>query len=216
MCSLADCSYIHITHRPGGGEQKKKKTRLVSTWANLRALRRPSTLFGGWSLRTLMQPFICGPETERHLEKKALGGTVTGMSLYLHQFWMTWQMLLQDGRSRIRWLRQPSPWGRKTPSPRWRNGFDTPWQDEDGWDKCKVESNAWSGCREATYGVSNMTLHTLAIVLRQSVVFSIGRFLFWNKIKRVEGFIYRGRENEYSRQKTVFKLTKREREMCLK
>lgn len=32
-----------------------------------------------------------------------------------------------------------------------------------------------------TYGVSNMTLHTLAIVLKQSVVFSMGRFLFCKK-----------------------------------
>lgn len=29
-----------------------------------------------------------------------------------------------------------------------------------------------------THGVSSMTLHTLAMVLRQSVVFSIGNFLF--------------------------------------
>lgn len=37
-----------------------------------------------------------------------------------------------------------------------------------------------------TYGVSNMTLHTLAIVLRQSVVFSMGRFLFCNR-KKLKG-----------------------------
>lgn len=35
----------------------------------------------------------------------------------------------------------------------------------------------------ATYGVSNMTLHTVAIVLKQSVVFSIGRFLCCNETK---------------------------------
>lgn len=29
-----------------------------------------------------------------------------------------------------------------------------------------------------THGVSSMTLHTVAMVLRQSVVFSMGRFLF--------------------------------------
>lgn len=33
-----------------------------------------------------------------------------------------------------------------------------------------------------THGVSSMTLHTVAMVLRQSVVFSMGRFLFcWYK-----------------------------------
>lgn len=35
-----------------------------------------------------------------------------------------------------------------------------------------------------THGVSNMTLHTLAIVLKQSVVFSMGRFLFCGKKKK--------------------------------
>lgn len=29
-----------------------------------------------------------------------------------------------------------------------------------------------------------MTLHTVAMVLRQSVVFSMGRFLFWERIKK--------------------------------
>lgn len=32
---------------------------------------------------------------------------------------------------------------------------------------------------DGTYGVSSMTLQTLVIVLRQSVVFSIGRVLFY-------------------------------------
>ncbi len=35
--------------------------------------------------------------------------------------------------------------------------------------------------QEVTHGVSNMTLHTVAIVLKQSVVFSMGRFLFFKK-----------------------------------
>lgn len=43
-------------HMLGCGGWKHKS---IPTWAYLRALRRPSTLFGGWSLRTLMQPFIC-------------------------------------------------------------------------------------------------------------------------------------------------------------
>lgn len=37
-----------------------------------------------------------------------------------------------------------------------------------------------------SYGVSNMTLQTVAIVLKQSVVFSMGRFLFWKKTNRNE------------------------------
>lgn len=47
---------------------------------------------------------------------------------------------------------------------------------------------SWSKQEEVesfTYGVSNMTLHTLAIVLKQSVVFSMGRFLFYRKTEAV-------------------------------
>lgn len=40
--------------------------------------------------------------------------------------------------------------------------------------------------QEVTYGVSSMTLHTLAIVLKQSVVFSMGRFLFCKEGGRTE------------------------------
>lgn len=37
-----------------------------------------------------------------------------------------------------------------------------------------------------THGVSSMTLHTLAMVLRQSVVFSIGKFLFCKNVRRTK------------------------------
>ena len=37
-----------------------------------------------------------------------------------------------------------------------------------------------------THGVSSMTLHTLAMVLRQSVVFSIGKFLFCKSVQRTK------------------------------
>lgn len=37
-----------------------------------------------------------------------------------------------------------------------------------------------------THGVSSMTLHTLAMVLRQSVVFSIGKFLFCKNVQRTK------------------------------
>lgn len=44
-----------------------------------------------------------------------------------------------------------------------------------------VRSQTATAAQRVTHGVSNMTLHTVAIVLRQSVVFSMGRFLFWTK-----------------------------------
>lgn len=37
---------------------------------------------------------------------------------------------------------------------------------------------------EITHGVSSMTRHTHAMVLRQSVVSSIGKVLFWRKEER--------------------------------
>lgn len=60
-CACCQTAAIITLHAGLWGE----KHNLISTWAYLRALRRPSTLFGGWSLRTLMQPFICGQETGR-------------------------------------------------------------------------------------------------------------------------------------------------------
>lgn len=47
-----------------------------------------------------------------------------------------------------------------------------------------VRRKRWKRWQEVTHGVSNMTLHTVAIVLKQSVVFSMGRFLFWKKNQR--------------------------------
>lgn len=41
-----------------------------------------------------------------------------------------------------------------------------------------ADESGWERWRRHTHGVSSMTLHTVAMVLRQSVVFSMGRFLF--------------------------------------
>lgn len=50
---------------------------------------------------------------------------------------------------------------------------------------CSAQPPGGSGSGPLTHGVSSITLHTVAIVLKQSVVFSMGRFLFcwqrWSK-----------------------------------
>lgn len=60
-----------------GTENTGVGARVPSPWRpHLRALRSPSTLLGGWSLRTLMQPFICWETQTVSCSRPALPGGV--------------------------------------------------------------------------------------------------------------------------------------------
>lgn len=78
----------------------------------------------------------------------------------------------------------------------------------DGTQSCvrKAEGSARAAAAFGTHGVSSMTLHTVAMVLRQSVVFSMGRFLFCEKTRGEKNKI-RGREQPENAALAIISLT---------
>lgn len=60
-----------------------------------------------------------------------------------------------------------------------------------------------------THGVSSMTLHTLAMVLKQSVVFSIGKFLFCKhrKVKKSSKVIKNIKSQHTMKNQQLYNLT---------
>lgn len=115
-----------------------------------------------------------------------------------HQFLRTWQMLQRDERSRRGWWLPPSRAGRITLCLHSQNGYGTPWTHthtgtkRKTWVVLSVKAKRQTGdwCKW-TYGVSNMTLHTHAIVLRQSVVFSMCKSEFcWNGKHHIFSFTH--------------------------
>lgn len=180
---------------------------LMSAWNKctrvetyLRAFRRPSTLSAGWSFRTLMQPFIWNDQSPRFSKVKKqqyskLCCVRIGLNMSaLHLFWRTCWRRRWGGRGHRGWW--PRPWlsCRTRPCPRCWNDSSNLWEHNKirsyrlGFEK-PLEHNGKKWIYEVfcifslqillTHGVSNMTLQTLAMVLRQSVVFSSGRVLFW-------------------------------------
>lgn len=111
--------------------------------------------------------------------------------LHSHQFWRFWRKLRQDERGRRGWWHPPSPSCRTAWCLCWWTGSGTPWdraqrlvQRRGNREGSEVTENKWWKQYErretsSTHGVSSMTRHTQAMVLRQSVVSSMGSVLFW-------------------------------------